>query len=201
MASGHTVRMSIWYGTHVADESELRLCGDLAGKRAIELGVAPRPNSLHMAAAGAKAIAIDPDSQVISSLRAAAERNDVRVECHQTDLADLGAVTSGSCDLVLASHSLSGVDDLPRLLRQVHRVLKEGGAFIVAMNHPVAAMFGSDHVAQFAYGAASRTFGELYMAFERSNFHIDTMHELTDRRHREWVTPSVLAFRARKVGN
>ena len=35
MASGHTVRMSIWYGTHVADESELRLCGDLAGKRAI----------------------------------------------------------------------------------------------------------------------------------------------------------------------
>ena len=192
--------MSIWYGTHVADESELRLCGDLAGKRVIELGIAPRPNSLDMAAGGAKAIAIDPDATVISSLRSAAERNEVRVECHQSELADLGAVSSGSCDIVVASHSLSGVDDLPRVLRQVHRVLKEGGAFVVAMNHPVASMFGNDHVAQFAYGAASRTFSELYMAFERSNFHIDVLHELADARVRDPLTPSVLVLRARKLG-
>ena len=76
----------------------------------------------------------------------------MRVECHQGDLADLGFATSGSVDLVVASHSLAGVDDLPRLLRQVHRVLKPGTPFVVAMPHPVAAMFAPDHSLQYVYG-------------------------------------------------
>ena len=136
--------MSIWYGANVADEGELRLCGDVAGKRVIELGHRRHPElDRHGAAAGAKAIALDPDPQAIAALRAAAERHEVRVECHQGDLADLGFATSASVDLVVASHSLAGVDDLPRLLRQVHRVLKPGAAFVVAMPHPVAAMFGA----------------------------------------------------------
>jgi SAM-dependent methyltransferase len=192
--------MSIWYGANVADEAELRLCGDLAGKRVIELGIAATPNSITMAAAGAKAIALDPDPQAITALRTAAERHEVRVECHQGDLADLGFATSASVELVLASHSLGGVDDLPRMLRQVHRVLKPGSSFVVAMPHPVAAMLGPDQSLQYAYGAVSLTFSDLYMAFERSNFRLDVMHELNDRRVREPVAPSVLVLRARKQG-
>jgi SAM-dependent methyltransferase len=192
--------MSIWYGANVSDESELRLCGDLAGKRVIELGIAPSPNSILMAQQGAKAIALDPDPQAITALRSTAERHEVRVECHQGDLADLGFATSGSVDLVVASHSLAGVDDLPRLLRQVHRVLKPGTPFIVAMTHPVAAMFSADHSLQYVYGANSRTFSELYLAFDRSNFRIDMMFELNDRRTRDPIAPSVLVIRARKQG-
>lgn len=192
--------MSIWYGANVSDESELRLCGDLAGKRVIELGIAPSPNSILMAQQGAKAIALDPDPQAIAALRSTAERHEVRVECHQGDLADLGFATSGSVDLVVASHSLTGVDDLPRLLRQVHRVLKPGTPFIVAMPHPVAAMFSADHSLQYVYGANSRTFSELYLAFDRSNFRIDMMFELNDRRTRDPIAPSVLVMRARKQG-
>jgi hypothetical protein len=45
--------MSIWYGDNVADDSELRLCGDLVGKRALELGIASTSNAITMAAAGA----------------------------------------------------------------------------------------------------------------------------------------------------
>jgi SAM-dependent methyltransferase len=192
--------MSIWYGANVADEAELRLCGDIAGKRVIELGIAATPNSITMAASGAKAIALDPDPQAIAALRAAAERHEVRVECHQGDLADLGFATSASVDLVVASHSLHGVDDLSRLLRQVHRVLKPGAGFVVAMPHPVAAMFGPDRTVHYAYGAASLTFADLVMAFERTNFHVDAMHELNDRRHRDAIHPSVLVLRAKKQG-
>jgi SAM-dependent methyltransferase len=192
--------MSIWYGANVADESELRLCGDVAGKRVIELGIAPSPNAILMAQMGAKSIALDPDPQAITALRAAAERHEVRVECHQGDLADLGFATSGSVDLVLASHSLGGVDDLPRLLRQVHRVLKPGTPFVVAMPHPVAAMFGPDHQLQYAYGANSLSFAELYLAFDRSNFRLDMVFELNDRRRRDAAAPSVLVLRARKQG-
>lgn len=199
--------MSIWYGANVADESELRLCGDLAGKRVVELGVAGSggsvtPNSVIAAMAGAKAMALDPNPQAIAAVRAAAEHAEITVQCHQGDLADLGFATSASVDLVVASHSLGGVDDLPRLLRQVHRVLKPGAPFVVAMRHPVAAMFSSqDRMATAAYGANSITFTELYMAFERSNFRLDVVHELNDQRVRDPLCPAVFVLRARKQGD
>jgi ubiquinone/menaquinone biosynthesis C-methylase UbiE len=194
--------MSIWYGDNVADDSELRLCGDIVGKRALELGVASTSNAITMAAAGAKAIALDPSADKIARVRAAAEAAEVKVECHQGELADLGLHPSGSIDLVVAAHSLANVDDLPRLLRQVHRVLKPGGPFVVAMHHPVAAMFdGADPTARRPYGAGGITFGDLYMAFERTNFHFDAVYELQTRHVRDAVSPSVLVLRARKQGN
>jgi SAM-dependent methyltransferase len=171
-----TASTTIWYGANVADDGELRLCGDLAGKRAIELGIG-------------------------SAVRAAAEAAEVTVQCHQSELADLGFATSASVDLVVSSHSLDSVDDMPRLLRQVHRVLKPGASFVVAITHPVAAMFeANDPIPRRAYGEQGLTFGDLYMAFERTNFRADAMHELTDRRTRDALTPSVLVLRARKQG-
>ena len=194
--------MNIWYGDNVADDGELRLCGDIAGKRVLELGVGSTSNAITAAAAGAKAIALDPSSDKIARLRAAAEAAEVKVECHNGELADLGMATSGSIDLVIAAHSLAGVDDLPRVLRQVHRVLKLGGPFVVAMHHPVAAMFdGADPTARRGYGTEGVTFSELYMAFERTNFHLDALYELSARHVRDALAPSVLVLRARKQGN
>ena len=45
--------MNIWYGAHVPDESELRLCGEVRGTRVVEVGIAPVPNSIAFAKAGA----------------------------------------------------------------------------------------------------------------------------------------------------
>jgi ubiquinone/menaquinone biosynthesis C-methylase UbiE len=194
--------MNIWYGDNVADDGELRLCGEIAGRRVLELGVASTSNAITAAVAGAKAIALDPSSDKIARLRAAAEAAEVKVECHNGELADLGMATSGSIDLVIAAHSLASVDDLPRLLRQVHRVLKPSGPFVVAMHHPVAAMFdGADPIARRPYGADGITFSELYMSFERTNFYLDAMYELTARHVRDAIAPSVLVLRARKQGN
>ncbi len=194
--------MSIWYGDNVADDSELRLCGDIVGKRVLELGIASTSNAITMAAAGARAIAIDPSSDRIARLRASAEAAEVKIECHHGELADLGLATSSSIDLVVAAHTLANIDDLPRLLRQVHRVLKLGAPFVVAMHHPVAAMFdGADPTARRPYGAGSITFSELYMAYERTSFHFDAMYELSTRHVRDAVSPTVLVLRARKQGN
>lgn len=196
--------MSIWYGDHVADETDLRLCGDLAGKRVLELGVGsgPVPASVVAAVAGAKAIVLDPDPTAIARVRtaaaAASTTDPVRVECHEGELADLGWATSASIDLVIAAHTTSQADDLPRLLRQVHRVLRPGCSFVLAMHHPVHRMFAGGETT--AYGAASPTFGELYLAFERTNFHWDMVHELTDDRARQAISPTVLVLRARKQG-
>ena len=42
---------------------------------------------------------------------------------------------------------------------------------------------------------------ELYMAFERTNFHLNAFYELSTRHVRDAVAPSVLVLRARKQGN
>ena len=193
--------MSIWFGDNVPDERDLRLCGDLTGKRVIELGIAPHPNAITIAQGGAKAMVLDPSADKIAALRAAAEAAEVRVECHQGEPADLGFATSGSVDVVVAAHTLGEVDDLPRLLRQVHRVLKPGAPFVVATTHPVAAMFDEDDetTVRHPYGGRATTFGDLSMSFERTNFHIDVVHELAARGHAH-PFPAVLVVRARKQG-
>lgn len=170
----------------------------------IELGIAKNSNAIAMALNGAKAIAIDPDAQRIASLRTAAETAEVSVECHRAELADLGFVTSASVDLVVAGNSLASVNDLPRVLRQVHRVLRPNSPFVLWAVHPIAAMFGGDRsgtpTAKVPYGNGFHTFGALYMAIERSNFHLDTIHELNDQRSREPMFPAVLVMRTRKLG-
>jgi hypothetical protein len=70
------------------------------------------------------------------------------------------------------------------------------------MRHPVAAMFdGNDATARRPYGADGMAFSDLYMAFERTNFHFDAMYELNSRNVREPIAPSVLLLKARKQGN
>jgi ubiquinone/menaquinone biosynthesis C-methylase UbiE len=198
---------TVWYGVGVGDDSEYRLCGDVTGKRVIELGIAPtpptiEPNAVVLARAGAKSIAVDPSGERIDALRRAAEQAEVRVECHTGELPDLGFATSASVELVVASHTIDDVDDMARLLRQVHRVLKPDATFVVALTHPVAAMFDAGNAAPARkYGAMpSRSLSELFMAFERTNFHIEVMHEITPVTDRAAMAPSVLLLRARKVG-
>jgi SAM-dependent methyltransferase len=207
---GHTVTMSsVWFGRGVADDSEYRLCGDVAGKRTIELGVATTPegispNAVTLALAGAKSIAIDASADRIAELRSKAEAAEVRVECHVGEGADLGFVTSASVDLVVATQTLDDVDDLPRLLRQVHRVLRPGAAFVVTLTHPVAAMFDADTDGLTApmhrYGETVRSISEWFLSFERANFHVDVMHELGPISTRQPTMPVVLLMRARKLG-
>src|SRR5215204_2020986 len=156
---------SVWFGRGVADDSEFRLCRDVNGKRVIELGVAATPstatpNSVTLAGQGAKAIALDPSKDRIATLRKRAEEAEVHVECHVGELADLGFVTSSSIDLVVAAQTLDDIDDLPRLLRQVHRVLRPETSFVVSLTHPLAAMFDSGEPAPVRrYGSSVRSIG------------------------------------------
>jgi len=196
---------TIRYGAGIPGESELRLLGDLSGgKRALELGVSEHNNAIAFAVAGAKALAVDPDPAAIEQLRDAVMKADaeaqhttgepVRVECHVSDLADLGFATSGSIAAVVASHTLGAVDDLSRVLRQVHRVLRAGHPFVISVPHPFV---GVDAAA--SYGAAERTIGEWFTQLARTNFRIDQLLELGASEHRP--APTTLVIRARKEGD
>lgn len=189
------------YGPGIPTEADLRLLGDLSGgKRALELGAREPFNSIAFALAGAKALAVDPDPVNIENLREAVVKADqeanaatgasVRVECHVSDLADLGFATSGSIAAVVANHTLGQVDDLSRVLRQVHRVLRSSNPFVFSVPHPYNAS---------PYGSGGRTIGDWFTQLARTNFRVDQILELgVDAAS---PAPTTLVIRARKEGD
>ncbi|MET0460718.1 MAG: class I SAM-dependent methyltransferase [Ilumatobacteraceae bacterium] len=189
----------VTYGDGVPGDDDLHLLGDVAGgRRVIELGI--QGNSVALARMGAKAIALDPDPERIADLRAAAAAAGVSVECHHGELADLGFAPSGTIDVVLANHSLDEDEDLSRTLRQVHRVLKPGAPFVLAMAHPFAAVgIGAGGDVLRPYGDDHRTVGELLTALARTNFRIEAFHELgVDGTS---PVPTTLVVKTRKQGS
>ena len=182
------------YGAGIPGEDRLRLIGDVGGRRVIELGIAG--NGVALARLGAKAIALDPDPDRIADLRGAAARAGVSVECHHGELADLGFAPSGTIDVVVACHTLDDEPDLGRTLRQVHRVLKPGAPFVLAMGHPFGPV-GTGAAAR--YGEGHRTVGDLLTALDRANFRIEAFHELgVDD---TTPVPTTLVVKARKQGS
>lgn len=186
------------YGEGVPRDDELGLLGDIsAGRRVIELGIAD--NAVALAQQGAKAIAVDPDPDRLTGLRQAANEADVSVECHQGDLGDLGFAPSGTIDLVLSVHTLDLVDDLGRILRQVHRVLKPGAPFVLVLDHPFASVGPDANGRVRRYGEDRRTIADLLAALDRSNFRVEVFHELGVGG--ESAVPNTLAVKVRKQGS
>jgi SAM-dependent methyltransferase len=195
------VAATISYGPGVPDEAELRLCGDVAGRRVVELGLADASNAVAVATLGARAIGVDPDAGRAEAVRHAAEGAGVRVEVHQSDLADLGFATSASVDLVLSVWSLQQVDDLPRLLRQVHRILKPGAPFVCSLPHPIAAMLeGGEVVLRKPYWSGGRTVSAIFTAMTRADFQVDVIAEPAPIAAKDAFVPGALIVRARKLG-
>jgi SAM-dependent methyltransferase len=194
---------AISYGDDVPDESELRLCGDVASKRVVELGAGADGNAITFAALGARALAVDPSSERLAMARRQAETAGVHVEFHQADLADLGFATSASVDLVFSSLALASVDDLPRVFRQVHRVLRPGSPFVFSVPHPIAAMLeGGEVVLRKPYWRTNaRTISDLFTALQRTNFGVDVILEPAPLHHQNAFVPAALVMRARKLGD
>jgi len=195
--TGHDggVAGNIIYGDGIPGESELRLCGDLSdAKRAVELGVSDWFNAIEFARAGAHAIAVDPDPERIAEMRRRADEAELTVQCLDADPADLGDISSASCDVVVAAQTLVGVDDLGRLLRQVHRILVPSRTFVIAVPHPFASVTDAH-----PYGTADRTIGAWFTALERSNFRVDQVREVGVGPTRP--IPTTLILRARKEGS
>jgi SAM-dependent methyltransferase len=186
---------NIIYGPAIPGDAELRLCGEVRdGARSVELGVSPWGNAVTFATSGAKSIAVDPDPSRLAEVRQRAERAEVTVQCLQTDLADLGDITSGTCDVVVAAQTLGEVDDLSRLLRQVHRILKPSMPFVISTPHPYASVSAEE-----PYGRGARTVGEWFVALGRSNFRVDHLVELGAGPASP--APTTLILRARKEGS
>ena len=219
---------TVSYGPDIASERTLRLLGNLEGKRVLELGCGSGQAAVAMASQGAKVIAVDPSHDHIEECRAAADRAEVRIELHQSDLAEIPFVRAEAVDAVLAIYSFANVADLDRVFRQVHRALRPEMPLVFSVPHPAFTMIdpaSSDPLrVRRAYfdrtprpwsnGTTTgvdqpRTLSELFTSLQRASFRVDTLLEpepSPDGPHSRywgevmrWI-PATLVIRARKEG-
>ena len=217
------------YGAELPTEAELKLLGAVEGTRILDLGCGTGRNAVALAQQGAKVLAVDPSAELLGAARERCDAADVRVELHQAELAELAFLRSDSIDAAISVMALACVDDLARVFRQVHRVLKPEAQFVCSVPHPAFAMLdptGADPLrVVHAYDDSAprsweldgrvfvdhpRSFADLFTTFQRANFRIDQVIEPTASgptgRNPNYAdvmrtVPATLLLRARKQGN
>lgn len=223
----------VQFGPDLDDEGLARLVGatgSLEGRRALDLGCGAGAASVALARRGARVIAVESSTARLAQARHAAELADVKVEFHHSDLADLAFVRADTIDLVVAVYSLAGVQDLGRVFRQLHRIMRPEAALVLSLPHPVAMMLEADpdeqsppYLSRTAWSDQAITWrsggdegvthvhqiGDVFTTLLRANFRVDALVEPPaepDRSSihssplRDWV-PSTLVVRARKEGS
>src|SRR6059036_1587891 len=98
------------YGPDIATEADFKLCGDVKGKRVLELGCGGAQCSIAFAKQGAIAIGVDFSAEQLAFARRLCERENVKIELHQADLADLAFVRADTIDLAFSAYAFGFVD-------------------------------------------------------------------------------------------
>jgi ubiquinone/menaquinone biosynthesis C-methylase UbiE len=223
-ANTHLPTDVVHYGPDGPDEQSLRLLGDVSAKRVLDLGCGAAQNAIVLTKAGAKAIGVDSSSTQLAYGRKLAEAEELRVELHHGDLANLGMLTSASIDLALSVYALQYVEDVSRVFRQVHRVLKADAPFVLSVPHPMQQLFdpGSNEVQRGYFDRDPlfrryagvqlveyrRTVSDYLTALQRANFRVEliTEPEMSPRSRSSFTAelnakvPALLIVRARKLG-
>jgi SAM-dependent methyltransferase len=214
------------YGADIAREDALKLLGSVEGKRMLDLGCGVGHNAIALAKQGAKVIGVDESSDQIADARAACEREGVRVELHHAPLAELAFLRADTIDGAISAFGLTAIDDIDRVFRQVHRVLRPEMALVLSVPHPAFAVVDPDDPerrVQRSYWEAAprpgaqpgspddlpRTISQLFTSLSRANFRVDTLLEPEPPAHGPrsggWTDamaylPATLIVRARKQG-
>jgi len=222
----------VQFGPDLDDQAINKLLapvGALDGRRVLDLGCGSGAGSVALARRGARVIAVESSTARLSQARHGADLAEVKVEFHHSDLADLAFLRADSIELVVAVYSLSGVQDLGRVFRQLHRIMKPDAALVFSLPHPFAMMLEFDGEEQqtpfltrtswseqaLAWRAGGdegvthvHQIGDVFTTLIRSNFRVDAVAEPapeSDRRSihssplGDWV-PSTVIVRARKEG-
>ena len=125
-------------------EADARLLGDVAGRRVLEVGCGSAPCSRWLATQGARPVALDLSGAMLRHARAAGEATGVPVPLVQAGAERL-PFTDASFDLACSAYgAVPFVADPRRVMQEVARVLRPGGRWVFAVNHPMRWVFPDD---------------------------------------------------------
>ena len=114
----------------------LRLMGDVAGLRILDLGCGEGGYSRELTRRGARLTAVDCSAKAIGYASRLAEEEGLAIAHLVRNSSDLFGLEAEQFDVVLCSMMLMDCEDLEGTLREAHRVLKPGGRLFASVLHP-----------------------------------------------------------------
>jgi SAM-dependent methyltransferase len=125
-------------------ESEVRLLGEVRGRRVLELGCGAAAGARWLRATGAVAFGLDLSAGMLRHARAGAGRCGVVVPLVQADGLAL-PFRDGCFDAVCTAFgAVPFVADSAALMHEVARVLRPGGRWVFSVTHPMRWIFLDD---------------------------------------------------------
>ena len=120
--------------------------GDLRGKKVLCLAGAGGLQAPLLECAGAEVTVIDLSKRMLEKDREVAVREGLDICIEHGNMCDLSRFADESFELVLNPPSLFYVPDVMPVFREVYRVLKKGGSFIMISFNPIAYVCDFDEV-------------------------------------------------------
>lgn len=114
----------------------LRLLGDVAGRRLLDLACGHGRVTRELARRDATVVGLDISAALISKARAMEAAAPHGITYVQADAAARATLGGERFDGVVCSFGLSDIDDLEGVLATVARVLPAGGTFTFSLLHP-----------------------------------------------------------------
>nr|WP_305786557.1 class I SAM-dependent methyltransferase [Actinoplanes lichenis] len=125
-------------------EADVRLLGDVRGKRVLELGSGAAAAARWLEGQGAGVVAMDLSAGMLRQAQAGASRSGVEVPLVQADALALPFAT-GAFDIVFTAFgAIPFVADSAAVMREVARVLRPGGTWVYSLTHPMRWIFLDD---------------------------------------------------------
>ena len=198
------IPVAIHYGPGAPFEDELKLLGNLKGKKVLEIGCGGAQCGIAMAKKGAIVTGIDISEEQLKFAKKLAEKNKVNLTFYQGDVKKLPQIESSSQDIVFSAWALFYVDDIKSCFHEVRRALKKNGIFVLAMPHPSyfimnaknlkfnqsyfqTGKYQSSHTTKpgkkTRFVCYNRTMSDIINAFVDADFTIKLMLEPDSRKH------------------
>lgn len=131
-------------GLHEADARLLGDPADLVGTLVLEIGCGAASCARWLRGHGARVTALDLSAGMLAHAAAASRRSGVAVPLVQADAAAL-PVADGRVDVACSAFgAVPFAADSAALMSEVARVLRPGGRWVFAVNHPMRWMFPDD---------------------------------------------------------
>ena len=136
LQSAREGRLELLVGSEGAIPAEW--LGDLRGKKVLCLAGAGGFQAPLLACAGAAVTLLDLSERMLDKDRAVAAREGLDLRIEHGNMCDLSRFEDGAFDLVFNPPSLFYVLDVNVVFKEVYRVLKPGGSFIMIASNPIA---------------------------------------------------------------
>ena len=125
----------VW-GPNRHPEDELKILGDVRGKKVLEVGCGAAQFGIELAKRGARMTGIDLSSEQLRHARQNVKAAGVEYRIERGNAEDLSRFRSRSFDIVVSDFAL-GFIDIERLFPEVRRVLSPGGFCAFSWASPI----------------------------------------------------------------